>query len=227
MMDVNTRRGVPMDFDDIRKYKDRIRIFLIIYFFSEPCNDSEFSDCCRVLNTEVKIQKLDFLIRNPDYLCFMLLELCDQKDINKLEIKEIVGDIFRSDEPKIRRLEMEKFFFGAYEDIDEVISFLYSVGFIRFKMKRNSILKLAEKSFYITNFADEKMKTNLDDASYLKWYIDRCLLIRKYFGDYSGTQLKNIQYKIDRYRDTTYREYIQDIEELVEQKYNEIFGESL
>lgn len=216
-----------MDLDVIRKYKDRIRIFLIIYFFSEPCSDSEFLDCCRVLHTEVKIQKLDFLIRNPDYLCFMLLELCGQRDINKLEIKEIVGDIFHSYEPKIRRLEMEKFFFGAYEDIDEVISFLYSVGYIKFKMKRNSILKLTEKSFYITNFADEKMKVYMNDALYLKWYIDRCLLIKKYFGDYSGTQLKNIQYKIDRYRDTTYKEYIQGIEELVQQKYYEIFGESL
>lgn len=94
-------------------------------------------------------------------------------------------------------------------------------------MKRNSILKLTEKSFYITNFADRKMKTYMDNVSYLKWYIDRCLLIKKYFGDYSGTQLKNIQYKIDRYRDTTYKEYIQGIEELVKQKYNEIFGESL
>lgn len=216
-----------MDYDIIRKYKDRIRIFLIIYFFSEPCSDSEFLDCCRVLHTEVKIQKLDFLIRNPDYLCFLLLELCNQKDIGKLEIKGIVENIFHSHEPKIRRLEMEKFFFGAYEDIDEVISFLYSVGFVKFKMKRNSILKLTEKSFYITNFADKKMKTYVDNASYLKWYIDRCLLIKKYFGDYSGTQLKNIQYKIDQYRDTTYKEYIQGIEELVEQKYNEIFGESL
>jgi len=57
-----------IDYEELRHYKDRIRIFFIIYIFSEPCNDQNYDDCCRVLHTEVKIQKLDFLIRNPDYL---------------------------------------------------------------------------------------------------------------------------------------------------------------
>lgn len=216
-----------IDYEELRIYKDRIRIFFIIYVFSEPCNDQNYDDCCRVLHTEVKIQKLDFLIRNPDYLCFELLELCNRNDIDKKEIKDIIKNIFYSHEPQIRRLEMEKFFFGAYEDIDNVISFLVSVGFVRFITQRNSVLKLTEKSYYVTTLADEKIRLFMDNAPYLKWYMDRCLLIKKYFGEYSGTQLKNLQYKIDRYRDTTYREYIQNIEDLVRQKYCEEYGEIL
>ena len=216
-----------VDFDEIRKYKDRIRIFYIIYFFSEIYEGSEYKDCCKVLYTEVKIQKLDFLIRNPDYLCFELLEICKRNDIDKKDIKEIIKNIFYSHEPQIRRLEMERFFFGAYEDIDEVIAFLVTVGFIKYKVQRNSVLKLTEKSYYVTNLADEKMKLPIDEMPYLKWYLDRCLLIKKYFGEYTGTQLKNLQYKIDQYRDTTYREYIRDIDDLVRQKYYEEFGEIL
>lgn len=216
-----------VDFDEIRKYKDRIRIFYIIYFFSEMYAGSENEDCCKVLNTEVKIQKLDFLIRNPDYLCFELLEVCNRNDIDKNEIKGIVKNIFYSHEPQIRRLEMERFFFGAYEDIDEVIAFLVTVGFIKYKVQRNSVLKLTEKRYYVTNLADEKMKLPMDDMPYLKWYLDRCLLIKQYFGEYTGTQLKNLQYKIDQYRDTTYREYIRNIDDLVRQKYYEEFGEML
>lgn len=213
-----------VDFNEIRKYKDRIRIFYIIYFFSETYEGSKYEDCCKVLNTEVKIQKLDFLIRNPDYLCFELLELCNRNDMDKKEIKEIIKNIFYSHEPQIRRLEMERFFFGAYEDIDEVIAFLVTVGFIKYEVERNSVLKLTEKRYYVTNLADEKMKLPKDDMPYLKWYLERCVLIKKYFGEYTGTQLKNLQYKIDRYRDTTYREYIRDIEDLVRQKYYEDFG---
>ncbi|RXE57617.1 hypothetical protein [Acetivibrio mesophilus] len=216
-----------IDYEELRHYKDRIRIFFIIYIFSEPCNDQNYDDCCRVLHTEVKIQKLDFLIRNPDYLCFELLELCNRNDMDKKEIKDIIKNIFYSHEPQIRRIEMERFFFGAYEDIDHVISFLVSVGFVRFITKRNSVLKLTEKSYYVTNLADEKIRLLTDNAPHLKWYMERCLLIKKYFGAYSGTQLKNLQYKIDRYRDTTYREYIQNIEDLVRQKYYEEFGEIL
>lgn len=216
-----------VDFDEIRKYKDRIRIFYIIYFFSEMYAGSENEDCCKVLNTEVKIQKLDFLIRNPDYLCFELLEVCNRNDVDKNEIKGIVKNIFYSHEPQIRRLEMERFFFGAYEDIDEVIAFLVTVGFIKYKVQRNSVLKLTEKRYYVTNLADEKMKLPMDNIPYLKWYLDRCLLIKQYFGEYTGTQLKNLQYKIDQYRDTTYREYIRNIDDLVRQKYYEEFGEML
>ena len=119
---------------------------------------------------------------------------------------------------------MERFFFGAYEDIDEVIAFLVTVGFIKYEVERNSVLKLTEKRYYVTNLADEKMKLPKNDMPYLKWYLERCVLIKKYFGEYTGTQLKNLQYKIDRYRDTTYREYIRDIEDLVRQKYYEEFG---
>lgn len=166
-------------------------------------------------------------MRNPDYLCFELLDQCNRNDVDKKEIKEIIKNIFRSHEPQVRRLEMERFFFGAYEDIDHVIAFLVSVGFLRYKSQRNSVLKLTEKSYYVTNLADEKIRLIMNDAPYLKWYIERCLLIKSFFGEYSGTQLKNLQYKIDRYRDTTYREYIQDIEDLVRQKFYEEFGENL
>ena len=216
-----------IDYEELRMYKDRIRILFIIYFFSELYNGHEYDNCCRVLHTEVKIQKLDFLIRNPDYMCFELLELCNRSDMDKKEIKDIIKNIFYCHEPQIRRLEMERFFFGAYEDIDHVIIFLVTVGFIKYKTQRNSVLKLTEKSYYVTNLADEKIRFLMDNAPHLKWYMERCLLIKKYFGEYSGTQLKNLQYKIDRYRDTTYREYIQDIEDLVRQKYCEEFGEIL
>lgn len=216
-----------IDYDKLRMYKDRIRIFFILYFFSEPYNGQEYSDCCRVLRTEVKIQKLDFLIRNPDYLCYELLDICNRKDIRKEEIKASVKNIFRSHEPQIRRLEMERFFFGAYEDINQVIAFLVTVGFIKYTTERDSILRPIEKIYYITNEADVKMKRNMDEMPYLQWYIDRCLLIKKYFGEYSGTELKNLQYKIAEYRNTTYKEYIHDVEEKVKVKYFKEFGEEL
>jgi len=216
-----------IDYEELRMYKDRIRIFFIIYFFSEPYNGQQYVDCCRVLHTEVKIQKLDFLIRNPDYLCYELLDICNRKDINKEEIKAIVRDIFCSHEPKVRRLEMEKFFFGAYEDIDQVIAFLVTVGFIKYSTERNDILRPIEKKYYVTNEADLKMKKNIDTMPYLQWYVNRCLLIKKYFGEYSGTELKNLQYKIDEYRNTTYKEYIKDVEEKVKVKYFKEFGEEL
>lgn len=216
-----------VDYNEIRMFKDRIRIFFIIYFFSESYCGSDYSDCCRVLHTELKIQKIDFLLRNPDYLSYELLELCKDKEIDRLEIKNVIKEIFNQKEPEIRRLEMEKFFFGAYEDIDQVIAFLVSVGFVVYVSGRDNQMRTIRKSYYVTKVANEKMQNNIKNMEELNWYVKRCKLIQKYFGDYSGTDLKALQYEITEYKNTSYREYICSIEEQVRQKYYEEYGEKL
>lgn len=218
---------MEIDYNMIRRYKDRIRIFFIIYFFGEDYNESKYSDCCKVLNTEIKIQKVDFLLRNPDYLSYQLIELIDRDDVNREEIKDIVKEIFRCEEPEIRRLEMERFFFGAYEDIDEVIVFLKSFGFIRYESERDTKLRTIKKKYYLTIKAKNKMEDNLNNVPALQWYVRRCELIKKYFGDYSGSQLKSLQYQIEEYRDTVYKEYINSIQEKVRYIYYKEFGEVL
>jgi hypothetical protein len=216
-----------INYNKIRQYKDRIRIFFIIYFFGENYNGTEHPECCKLLHAEVKIQKLDFLIRNPDYLAYELLELIGKKGVGKTEIGDVIKDIFDEKEPEIRRLEMEKFFFGAYEDIDQVIAFLVSCGFIKYVSERDNKLRVIKKSYFVTREAENKMKENLKSIDALDWYIKRCELIKKYFGDYSGTNLKALQYQIDEYKNTSYKEYINDIQQLVKQKYYKEFGETL
>jgi hypothetical protein len=66
--------------EKIRTYKDRLRIFLIIYVFSEPYSDAELPKLSRIFQSEQRIQKIDFLLRNTDYLCHELLwfsEVCN------------------------------------------------------------------------------------------------------------------------------------------------------
>lgn len=213
--------------DTIRIYKDRIRILLIIYFFSEEYHDPANADLVRVLYTETKIQKIDFLLRNPDYFALELLNLLSSSNHNRNEIKEVVIDIFRNREPEIRRLEMEKFFFGAYEDIDDVIAFLESYGFIVFNSKRNVELNIIDKRYYVTKFAEEKVCNILPKMPSLSWYNNRCEQIKYYFGSYTGTQLKNMQYEDETYRNTSYREFIADAQEKVKTIFKREFGEEL
>ena len=124
--------------DDTRVFRDRIRIFFILYFFSEEYNNPQFSNLKRVFKTEVKLQKLDFLVRNPDYLAYELLALAQQHDSMRTDVKEIVKNIFNTREPILRKLEMERFLFGAYEDLDDVIAFLDAFGLIKFDSNKDS-----------------------------------------------------------------------------------------
>ena len=215
------------DQDKIRSHKDKIRIFLILYYFSENHLDSDFPNRKKIFKSEVRIQKIDFLLRNPDYFAHELLNIAIKDNSKKSEIKLIIKDIFDKGEPVIRRLEMERFFFGAYEDIDDVIGFLKSIDFIDFSSKKSTDLKTIEKQYYITETAIRKMNNTISDPSSLQWYTLRCELIKKYFGDLSGTQLKVSQYQIEEYRETSYKNYIGSIKNLVIDEFKKLYNEQL
>lgn len=213
--------------EQIRAYKDRLRIFLILYFFSENYSSPDNAAYKKIFKSEVRIQKIDFLIRNPDYLAYELLVEAKKTPVKKDEIKSIVKGIFQKGEPQFRRLDMERFFFGAYEDIDDVIAFLKSIDFIGFSSKKSTDLKTIEKSYYITDFALNKVSTALASLPSLQWYVDRCELIKTYFGNLTGSQLKVAQYEINEYRNTSFKEFIGDISETVKSEYYVLYNETL
>jgi len=205
--------------------KDRIRIFLILYFFSEEYNDSSTPHFKRLFESEVKLQKLDFWVRNPDYFSYSLLDIADKEPTKEQEIKDIVRKIFNDREPEIRRDEMRKFLYGAHEDINNAIAFLDSVGLIRFDSKKAVDLRTTNKKYFITDLGVHKVTSNLPSLPFLQWYKDRCLLIKKYFGHKNGTQLKDIQYQVEAYTQTSYGHLIPNISHLVKEKFNNSFQE--
>jgi len=211
----------------IRKYKDRIRIFLILYIFGDPCLDAEKPHLKRVFKTETRIQKIDFLLRNPDYLAYELLAHAILDPDSREDIKLLVKEILTRREPTLKRLDMERFFFGAYEDIDDVISFLKSVGFIEFTSAKSSDLKTIDKKYFITEQAIEHAETKLPGSDALRWYVERCEMIKRYFGDLSANELKSMQYEIEEYKTTAWKDQIGEIEAKVRSKFVEVYGEAL
>jgi len=211
----------------VRQYKDRLRIYLILSFFSEIYTDPEEPKYRRIFRSEVKIQKIDFLIRNPDYLAYELINIAKADTSKKEEIKLVIRKIFNAEEPIIRRLEMERFFFGAYEDIDDIIGFLQSTDFIKFTSKKAADLKTVEKLYYLTEKGLLKLQSMLPSMPAINWYVQRCELIKKYFGDMSGTQLKVAQYQVKEYREATYNTYIGSIQDTVRVEFLTFYSESL
>ncbi|MFB6466458.1 hypothetical protein ACE38V_06480 [Cytobacillus sp. Hz8] len=215
-----------------RSYRDRLRILLIIYFFSQNINEEEKEKSYyqKEFKSEVRIQKIDFLIRYPDYLAYELLDLLQYPKFEdyKEDIKANVKAIFGNKEPDIRREDMLRFFYGAYEDIDHIIAFLVSIGFIEYSSKRNLAGRVFEKVYYLTEYGVSKIEREiLIGLEKAKWYESRCNLIKKYFGDLSGTELKVRQYEHEEYRATPLNQYIKGIQEDVRSKYQDIFGEEI
>lgn len=212
----------------INIYRERLRVLLILYFFSEEYNDDRNKDVVLLFKSEVKIQKIDFLIRYPSYLCYELLRLHEETNFpDKPDVQKIVSHIFLSKEPQLRTDEMRRFFYGAYEELDEIISFLVSVNLVVFKSRKSVDLKDINKEYYLTSFAKSKIEKALLQIPGVQWYSDRCKLIKEYFNDLSGSEFKNRQYEIEVYRDTPLGNYINDIEIEVREKYSLLFNKNL
>lgn len=209
-------------------YRERLRILLILYFFSEPYQDAADSRLARVFRSEVKIQKIDFLIRYPSYLCYELLRLHEETGNPDLaDCQRIVSAIFQQQEPQLKTDEMRRFFYGAYAELDNIISFLVSVDLVVFRSRKSTDLRDIKKEYFLTHNGIEKIEQGLRAVPVAQWYIARCELIRHFFGDLAGSELKNRQYEIEIYRDTPLGMYIADIEEQVRLKYFELFKQPL
>ena len=206
-------------------YKERLRVLLILYFFSETHPGQ--NEYAKVFRTETRIQKINFLLRYPSYLSYELLNLHEETGLpHAKDTKNVIKQIFSSEEPKLRTDEMKRFFYGAYEELDDIIGFLKSVQLIdvgKYKVG----LKTPQKEYYITNFGQDKIEKALLTIPSAQWYIQRCQLIKTYFGDLSGNALRVRQYEIEEYKTTLLNQYIADIEDKVRMKYLTLFDETL
>lgn len=217
-----------MDKNNTKRYRDRFRILLIIYFFSESFYDPTRPQLVGLLKSEVRIQKLDFLIRYPSYLCYeLILMVQEDPKQDRTSIKRIVKDIFDSQEPELRTNDMKKFLYGAWEKLDKTVAFLMAHGLVYFDSKRGSTLKQYQKEYYLTQYGKNKVEAGLKAINSFKWYEQRCEMIKKYFGDLKGSDLKALQYEHESYKDALINDYIRDIALQTKQLFTEEFNESL
>lgn len=208
--------------------RERLRILLILYFFSESYDNSLKPNLIQVFRSEVKIQKIDFLIRYPSYLCYELMRLYEETGHPSYDdLKGIIKTIFDNREPELRTDEMKRFLYGAYEELDDVIGFLKAFGLVDVSSRKSASLKDIQKEYFLTRVGVDKIEEGLRNVKSAWWYFDRCELINLYFGDLSGSTFRNRQYAIDEYRDTTLGSYITGIEQQVKDKFYSLFHEAL
>ncbi|CAA9200975.1 hypothetical protein [Flavobacterium collinsii] len=213
--------------DFFKKYRDRLRIIIILYVFCERSVENG-TPYYGLFRSEIRIQALDFLLRYPDFLSMELMDLMDNdSSISQQEISEVIDEIYLNNEPQLRVEEMEKFFHGAYESIDEVIAFHVSTGFLKHESRRRADGKTFDKNYYVTHYCAERIENHLRTIPTVQWYFERCELIKKHFGQFTGSQLKTRQYKYAEYSSISYKSHIQNVNAKVRTAYSERFNKQL
>lgn len=211
----------------IKKFRDRLRIIIILYTFcdKEENNNGQYFGTFR---TEIRIQALDFLVRYPDFLSMELMDLMNSDtSINPEAIQQIISDIYKKKEPVLRVEEMEKFFHGAYESLDDVVAYLVSIGFLKYESKKRTDGNTYDRIYRITLECAQRIEHFLKTIDSVKWYFQRCELIGKYFGQFTGSELKQRQYRYSEYSDISYKSHIKNINEKVKVTFENHFNKSL
>ncbi|MFC7246932.1 hypothetical protein ACFQO7_31020 [Catellatospora aurea] len=196
--------------DRTSREQDAVRILLIISAAATPLpgpvsEDPALADAIAVVETQVKLQKLDFWVRNPDYLAATLLD--DFEVSGEPYLLELAQEILESEEPEVRRYPMMRFLFGAWEPLDEALSVLRSAGLV-VRRKQGTTSRVTQHNFYLTQKGKDVAERVVAAEPVFAYYADRVKLVAALTEGHGGTQLKQRQYLNDEYRNTPIGEQI-------------------
>ena len=128
-------------------HRDALRILFILKAGGSYI-DSPTAEQLLLFKGEARLQAFDFWMRNPDYLAAELLDLFSEtKDKGYYHAAQVILD---DDEPDLRRVPMVRYFFGAYERLDDALSLLRSRELIRITGVKGANNKVLETDFVLT-----------------------------------------------------------------------------
>lgn len=189
------------------RMQDAVRLLMLIDKAAEPVNgtalastDPPLASAVGVVRTQVRLQKLDFWVRNPDYLANELLNDYENGDQDPT-LLQIAGEILDSEEPELRRYPMLRYLFGAYEDLEDALAVLRQADLV-VRRKKGRPGKVTRTDYYMTQGGREMAARIRKDFPELAWYSTRAALVVLLADGHGATTLKDRQYLVDEYLNT-------------------------
>ena len=173
-----------------------MRLLLLIGGACEPPAAVELEDpglatAVGVVRSQVRLQKLDFWLRNPDYLADELLN--DYVASRERALLDRAAAILDSEEPEVRSYPMLRHHFGAYEPLDDALAVLRSAGLV-VRRRRGTVDRVRQHDYYLLARGRQVVEEIISAAPVFKYYIDRVALVLALADEHSGSELKDRQY---------------------------------
>ncbi|MFB9928283.1 hypothetical protein ACFORO_09850 [Amycolatopsis halotolerans] len=153
----------------------------------------------KVVRSELRLQALDFWLRNPDYLADELVSKVVAGDLPESYL-DVATHLLDDPEPDLRWYPMPRWHFGAYEAIDDAFAVLEAYGLALLR-RLGGIVKAARSQFFLTT-SGQAAVVNLADEPRLSWYVKQVKLVALVAGDDLGSALKRRQYEQAEYART-------------------------
>ncbi|WP_042000058.1 hypothetical protein [Streptomyces sp. AcH 505] len=198
------------------RWQDSVRLLLLIDAAAKPPDEGDAApaDTVGMVRTQVRLQKLDFWVRYPDYLAFELMNEYEATP-DEAGLLVLASEILESAEPDLRRFPMLRHKFGAFEELDDALAPLVERGLLRKTqvLGRTGQKRIVEHVYFLLERGHEVVGSLVQDAPALEWYVNRTKLVVALVDGLGGTQIKNRQYLLSDYADTPWRQYIAPITE--------------
>ena len=173
-----------------------------------------------VISSEKKLQALHFWMRNPDYLAYEILDGVERGVLDPQWIDRVVH-LLEREEPALRRYPMLRYFFGAYEPIDDSFSILVAAGLAECR-RFGTPGKVRQTKFILLELGREHARRIATDHPELRWYPERAGVVAEISGTRTGDMLKKSQYRLSEYAETALGDVIQPIDDVVYEKLEQL-----
>jgi hypothetical protein len=189
-----------------------VRLLTLLRVCGDGTGGNDPAGTVQVIRSEKRLQALDFWLRNPDYLADEIVTAVETGALVGSYLQVAEG-LLTEPEPALRHFPTPKWFYGAYEAVDDAFALLQSYGLARVK-RRGAPPKRLQNQFFLTEdgarAADDMASTNV-----LDWYAKQANLVHLVAGSDSGTRLKERQYAQETYAKTRWGNSISAIAEQV------------
>ncbi|GAA4548896.1 hypothetical protein [Amycolatopsis samaneae] len=195
-------------------------MLFILDRLGDPCQDGADvpPGAVRTIRSQRKLQKLDFLVRNPDYLANAIISACEEGRLPAERLLDAKKILFER-EPELHTYRMLRNQHGAYEFLDDAMSVLRHLGLVQVRrVGRITDSHVKRRNYYLLEAGAEQAMRLRDEEPILAWYDEQTAYAADAVRGLSAEQMKRWQYDQPEYASTPLGQLIGGIAERVERR---------
>lgn len=177
-----------------------VRLLVLMDRTGEGVADGDPPTAVKAVRSELRLQAMDFWMRNPDYLADELISAVESHALAD-GFLGIARSLLDDPEPDLHYYPMPRWFYGAYEAIDDAMALLETYGLATFRRAGEPGSKSYRNQMFLTA-AGVRAVGELTADPVLGWYVRQAELVALVAGDTVGSRLKERQYEQATYAGT-------------------------
>lgn len=177
-----------------------LRLLVLLDRTGDDAVDGDPPTAVKAVRSELRLQAMDFWMRNPDYLADEIISQVagDQLADSYLSVAR---SLLEDPEPDLHYYPMPRWFYGAYEAIDDAMALLETYGLATFRRSGEPGTKSHRNQLFLTAVGADAV-AELSGDPVLGWYTRQAELVALVAGDTVGGKLKERQYQQATYAGT-------------------------